>query len=170
MCKAWQNNLASSAGQIILVTKQLFYRSASRSRTDRSWDQDGETERLLVEERMYEINAEHLWKTYLHMCALSSGPWRSIPVLCLCGSRKAYSYLWRCAFASKAKPPTDYKSWENGAWVAWPFAAHHVHLNTSICCWLPLVLQLASHGITGVYSATILFSLPSCLSACGLAQ
>lgn len=44
--------------------------------------------------------------------------------------------------------------------MALPFAAHHVCLNTSICCWLPLVLQLASLSITGPYSAPSSFPFP----------
>lgn len=42
----------------------------------------------------------------------------------------------------------------------------HIHLLLASPC----AAAGISHGITGIYSATILFSLPSCLSACGLAQ
>lgn len=41
----------------------------------------------------------------------------------------------------------------------------HIHLLLAS----PGAAAGVSHGITGIYCATILFSLPSCLSACGLA-
>lgn len=42
----------------------------------------------------------------------------------------------------------------------------HIHLLLASPC----AAAGISHGITGMYSATIPFSLPSCLSACGLAR
>lgn len=112
-------------------------------------------------------------KSYPRVCALSSSLTQH-PCALLVWKHKSPLLLEKMCTCIKGKRPTGGHCLQELAegslggfaicCLSCPF--EHIHLLLASPC----AAAGISHGITGIYSATILFSLSSCLSACGLAQ
>lgn len=101
-------------------------------------------------------------------------PWKQHPCFLLVWNHKSPFLIVKKCTCIKGKPPTGRQCLQEpregslgGFAICCPSCPfEHLHLLLASPC----AAAGISHSVTGTYSDTILFSLPSCLSACDLAQ
>lgn len=167
MCKRWQNNLAFNVRQIILIKKLLLQEpeltaAGTRMRREKSYlcRKDG------CDKGKATTWPVHLWKSYPHLCALSSGLGSSILVLCLCGSTRPFLLVKKCT-CIKGKPPDGDQCLQEpregslgGFAICCPLCLfEHLHLLLASPC----AAAGISHNITGTHHPLFPSQLCLCL-------
>lgn len=168
ICKSWQNNLAFSVRQTILV-KNYFFKSQNLLQLEPGWGEG----RVTSKGKMDVIKAEQ--QHGLYICDnLVIGSWKQQPCSLLVWKHKSPFLLVKKCTCIKGKPPTGGQFLQEpterrlgGFAICCPSCPfEHLHLLLASPC----AAAGISHSIMVTYSDTILFSIPSCLSACDLAQ